>query len=153
MISLSPVERVALARTVTGKVLEQARAEVAEGESYTVDFVVRVSGHLTRGHSTPDAESEADAAVELLRPKVVQDILRRLGIGKKRLRSVLQQIVDEAVEAEASAIGDSSVDHEQPLAEVFDEVAAAARERLPKVKRTTNGRAGSITSSLDVTKC
>lgn len=152
MLELTAVERVAVNSAVSGKVLNIARGELVEGESHTLDFAVRIFGTISRGHGTPGGSSEVPADVNLKGHAVALELLQRLGIGPKRLRTALEEMVGDAVDAGVQSIGEHTAEQQPKLAAVFGEVAAAAAEQLPKATRTTNGRAGSITSSLDVEK-
>lgn len=150
MLTLSPLQRVALASAVTGKVLSQARETIAEGSQQSVDVTVRVFGTVDRGVGTPSGSAECPASVHLTGPAMTLALLRELGIGPKRLAAALESLTAAALADGHESIGDHCVEAPVQLAATYEAAKAAAVEQLPKATRTTSGRAGSITTSLDV---
>lgn len=142
-IELSPVELVALAGAVKTAAEAKAKAGLPDGFSEPVDFTVRVQGIVQKGQGTPAAEFEKPPIVNLRGIGVVCAVFRQLGIGPKRLASALAALPPTDHLA-------SSVDAE--LEGVFAAAESLRAESLPAVKGTTPAKAGSVQTTVTVTR-
>lgn len=137
---LKPIELVALGCLVKADALKAAKSKIADGSSQKVDFCVRISGSLQKGTSTEDVTVKAAATVDLRGFDVACALLRKLGVGAKRLASALADLKTDGL----------AVDDELAAVFLAEETARAAK--LPKVDQVTKGKVGTVQSQLTATK-
>lgn len=135
----------ALGGAVKSKALTDAKRALPERAAVPVDFLVRISGNVTKKLDTPATDGTRPATAELFTRNLVSEVLRLLGIGSKRLAAALR----EAADKEGHAFSYAEAPANAALLAVFDEVAAEVAARLPAEPCSTPGRAAAV--STDVT--
>jgi len=151
MRDLSPAEMIAVAGGLNGKTITELKQSMPDDSAQTVDVTVRVSGTVTKGTSKPASETEGPATVDFFAPAVVLDIFNRLGIGPARLRDTLSQLWQEARRRKHETIGAHCVLAHPKLATAFDIATIEAQQKLPKQVKHSNGIAGRVTVTAEVT--
>ena len=139
MDEFTPEEIVAIAGAIKGTREKAAKDALREQFVAQVDFIVRITGHVQKGQSTPGGKITRPAVVHLDSVPVFCAVLRELGIGAKRLAKALLAI-DPLTGA------DSEFDA------IFADAAAFHAKSLPAVETTTTGKAATVTSSIDLAR-
>jgi hypothetical protein len=138
LLTLSPIQVVALAGAVKDAEHKANKALLTEGTNEKVDFTVRIVGHVQKTFGLPGGPYECPASVSFSTVPAFCRALRFLGIGPDRLERALESIDPETVEPDPK------------LAAVFESVAKSKAAAMPTVKGVSSGTPPKVTSSLSV---
>ncbi|MBS0205688.1 MAG: hypothetical protein JSS49_22530 [Planctomycetes bacterium] len=133
----TPLQLVAIAGVCKDAALKTAKGSLAENSTGTVDFTVRIHGTVQKAPGTPASSAEESPVVDFTAISAVCAALRHLGIGMKRLKSALEALPDL-----------NTLQPDQELEAIFQEVAAARAAKLPKVTTTIAAKAGAVTTQV-----
>lgn len=147
--NVSPLEIAALSAAFSKSKVDAAKKSLTPG-CYNVDRVFRVHGTVNRGADSPGSCGTAPANVDLQSLPMICELLRRLKVEPKQVRTALRAMVRAAKKQNAASIGAECVKPLPEFVEVFTEETAAAVAALPERKTTSNGKAGATSAALTV---
>lgn len=138
-----PAEIVAIAGAFKDDEVKEAKRLLGDGSSQTIaGLTVVFDGSVQKGKSKPDGTSMTDALVDLRSFPALCALLRRLGIGAKRLSDGLSELpAPETIEVDVE------------FSAIFEAEEKSRAARLPRVTSTIKGRAGSVASQITARKC
>jgi hypothetical protein len=139
-----PIAITALAKCVNEDDAKGAIAEVPEGLTADLSFLVRVSGMLKRGRSC-----EVKPTANLLSKSFIGELLRRMGVTREAAKKHLRAIAQEALAA-GGRVGDGLVNANPELLLAVKEVEDELIAKLPKAKRAGAIRAILTTDLSDI---
>lgn len=131
-----PIEVVALACAFKEKAIKEAKQGLPEDSIHAVNLTVEIVGSIAKSGGIDDGEM-VSPKVDLTKLPTTCEVLRKLGIGPKRLKEALLETgeVEEGHEADE-------------LATVFEETAREIASSLPQVP--AKGVSPKVTSVLSV---
>ena len=138
LLTLSPIQVVALAGAVKDVEKASNKGLLPQGTNEKVDFTVRIVGHVQKTFGLPGGPYECTASVSLSTLPAFCRALRVLGIGPDRLERALESIDPETIEPDVK------------LATVFESIEKAKAAAMPTVKGVSSGTPPKVTSSLSV---
>ncbi|MEM1212982.1 MAG: hypothetical protein AAGI68_11880 [Planctomycetota bacterium] len=138
---LTAAQLVALGGLPKPKELAAAKKALADGSSHQVDFVVRVSGTVTKDHGTPGNEGTEAAKVDLFQRPVIADAMRRLKITPGQLRKALK------ASTKFYNDGQASTPEGEKLLAVIDEESCTLAEAMPPVPWSIKAKDGAARSA------
>jgi len=126
---LSDVEIVAISKSMGDARTKKAREQIANDQTYDLDFTVRITGTLNRGPAIADSEKLVTATLPLDRAAIHAATLKALKLKPT-------DYADAYAKAEAKAV----------------KALAAAQAKVKPTKSLVKGRDGDINVAVDVTK-
>lgn len=152
MLTLTHAETIAIACALKDPAVKAAKHLLPDESSESIDITVHIHGTVAKGLTTAGGTRTEPAIVEFGSQRMLLDVMRRCGIGPKRLRETLVQIVVDAKRLGHDAITSGLVQENPRLDDVITDATKFAQSKLPTRSVDYNGRAGAVKVTATIEK-
>ena len=133
---------VALAGTVTPKVVKAAKEALPQGCTVNVDFTAKIRGVVQKGHDEPATTVQVTPTLNLFDRVIMAELLRRLKTDPAMLRRCLRAA------GKKYAHGGIEVGKEQQqFLDIFEQLSEEIANSLPQEPKNTPGKTGAVRPS------